>query len=68
MHFIFYYSGAAYQGKADYMQQDEGFVDMVGGLLHQALSTMEYDSPLVSKAKPEKVAEIKKKGKIVTAC
>jgi hypothetical protein len=40
-HFILYYAGAAYSGKTDYMHQDEGFVDMVGGLLHQVLETSE---------------------------
>lgn len=43
-HFILLHAGAAYSGKSDYMHQDEGFVDLVGSLLHQALATMEYDS------------------------
>ena len=42
-HFVLYYAGAAYSGKSDYMHQDEGFVDLVGNLLHQAVTTMEYD-------------------------
>ena len=40
-HFILYYAGAAYQGKEDYMHQDEGFVDIVSGLLHQAINSFE---------------------------
>jgi predicted SprT family Zn-dependent metalloprotease len=43
VHFILYHSGAAYTGKRDYMHQDEGFVDLTASLLHQALTTMEYD-------------------------
>jgi len=43
MHFVTYYAGAAYSGKHEYMHQDEGFIDMCAGLLHQAFSTMEYD-------------------------
>jgi len=42
-HFILYYAGAAYQGKKDYMHQDEDFVDLVGNLFHQAVSTFEYN-------------------------
>ena len=42
MHFILYHAGAAYSGKHDYMHQDEGFVDLCGSLLHQAITTMEY--------------------------
>jgi hypothetical protein len=40
-HFILYFAGAAYSGKEDFMHQDEGFVDLVGNLLHQAVSTFE---------------------------
>lgn len=43
VHFILYHSGAAYTGKKDYMHQDEGFVDLTASLLHQALTTMEYE-------------------------
>lgn len=43
MHFILYHAGNAYKGKEEYMHQDEGFVDLCGHLLHQALITMEYD-------------------------
>jgi predicted SprT family Zn-dependent metalloprotease len=42
IHFILYHAGAAHSGKCDYMHQDEGFVDLCGSLLHQAISTMEY--------------------------
>jgi predicted SprT family Zn-dependent metalloprotease len=42
-HFIMYHAGAAYSGKTDYMHQDEGFIDLVGSLLHQATSTFRYD-------------------------
>lgn len=42
IHFILYHAGAAYSGKCDYMHQDEGFVDLCGSLLHQAISTMEF--------------------------
>lgn len=43
MHFIIYYSGVAYKAKTDYMHQDEEFIDLSANLLHQALTTMEYD-------------------------
>lgn len=44
MHFIFYFAGAAYHpAKQEYMHQDEGFVDLTAGLLHQALTTMQYE-------------------------
>lgn len=48
MHFIIYHAGAAYKGKEDYMHQDEGFIDLCGQLLHQALTTMEYNQLLYS--------------------
>ena len=41
MHFIVYHAGAAYKGKADYMHQDEEFIDLCGQLLHQALTSFE---------------------------
>lgn len=41
-HFVLYHAGAAYSGKSDYMHQDEGFVDLVGSLFHQAVSTFEF--------------------------
>lgn len=44
LHFIFYYTGASYSGKCDYMHQDEGFIELSSALLHQAFSTMEYES------------------------
>ena len=43
-HFVIYHAGAAYSGKFDYMHQDEGFVDLVGSLIHQAVSTFEFDA------------------------
>ena len=44
VHFITYHSGVAYRGKDhSRMHQDEEFVDLTAQLLHQALSTMEYD-------------------------
>lgn len=42
-HFVLYHAGAAYTGKCDYMHQDEGFVDLVASLYHQAFTTMEYE-------------------------
>jgi len=42
-HFVMYHAGASYSGKEDYMHQDEGFVDLVGSLYHQAVSTFEFD-------------------------
>ena len=42
MHFVLYHAGAAYTGKKDYMHQEEGFVDLCGGLLHQAMTTAVY--------------------------
>lgn len=42
-HFIIYHAGSAYSGKTEYMHQDEGFVDIVGHLIHQAISTFEFD-------------------------
>lgn len=43
LHFIVYFSGAAVSGKKDYLHQEEEFIDLTAGLLHQALSTMEYE-------------------------
>ena len=42
IHYILYFAEAAYSGKSEYMHQDEGFVDLVAGLLHQAFGTMDY--------------------------
>ena len=36
------HAGAAYSGKTEYMHQNEGFVDLVGNLFHQAVTTFEY--------------------------
>ena len=45
MHFITYHAGAALREKDhSLMHRDEEFIDLCGNLLHQALSTMEYDS------------------------
>lgn len=41
-HFILYHGGAAYKGKEEFMHQDEGFVELVGSLLHQAVNSFEY--------------------------
>ena len=43
-HFLSYYAGAAVNHKlgGDYLHQNEEFVDLLGSLLHQALTTMEY--------------------------
>lgn len=43
LHWIVYFSGSSYQGKAEHMHQDEGFIDMTACLLHQALTTMEHE-------------------------
>ena len=42
IHFILYHAESAYKGKEDYMHQEEGFVDLCGHLLHQALTTMVF--------------------------
>ncbi len=43
-HHILYYAGGAWQGgERSKMHQDEQFVDNFAGLLHQALTTMEYE-------------------------
>lgn len=44
MHFITYHAGSSYKGTEHHlMHQDEEFVDLCSQLLHQALTTMEYD-------------------------
>ena len=44
MHFILYHAGASYKGEDNnLMHKDEEFVDLCGNLLHQAISTMEFD-------------------------
>lgn len=44
MHHILFYAGCTYRGNnPDNMHQDERFVDTVAGLLHQALTTQEFD-------------------------
>jgi len=42
IHHIMYYAGPGLKN-TDNVHQDEGFVDNVAGLLHQALTTMEYE-------------------------
>ena len=36
------HAGAAYSGKTEYMHQDEGFVDLVGSLFHQAVIPLRF--------------------------
>jgi len=43
MHFITFHAGSSYSGKEDYMHRDEGFIELMGSLLHQALTTFEGD-------------------------
>jgi predicted SprT family Zn-dependent metalloprotease len=43
MHFITYHAGSSYSGKEEYMHKEEGFVELMGSLLHQAIITFEGD-------------------------
>ncbi|MDD5304256.1 MAG: hypothetical protein PHS14_14240 [Elusimicrobia bacterium] len=43
MHWILYYAAAFYPSSKEHLHQDEGLVDLAGGLLHQALTSMEYE-------------------------
>jgi len=46
VHHICYYAGNVIQhkmGKDEYLHQDEAFVELFASLLHQALTTMEYE-------------------------
>ena len=44
MHFILYHAGSSYSGEDhNNMHQDEPFVDLCSNLLHQAISTMEFE-------------------------
>lgn len=44
VHFILYHAGPTYvPNKNEFMHQNEALVDLCGDLLHQALTTMEYD-------------------------
>lgn len=45
VHHISYHAGSTIQHKMgnDYLYRDEGFVDLFANLLHQALTTMEYE-------------------------
>jgi len=43
-HFLCYHAGGAINHELkNYLHKNEEFVDLLGCLLHQALSTMEYD-------------------------
>lgn len=44
-HFLLYYSGAAinHELNGKYVHQNEEFVDLLGSLIHQVLTTMEYE-------------------------
>lgn len=43
-HFLCYYAGGVINSKiGGYLHQDEEFVDLLGVLLHQAITTMEYE-------------------------
>ena len=42
-HFVIYYSGYAYKGDKDFMHQEEGFIEILSGLLHQVIVTSEYE-------------------------
>lgn len=44
-HFLLYYAGAAINHElgGKYAHQNEELVDLLGSLLHQALTTMEYE-------------------------
>lgn len=43
-HFLCYGAGGVINHKLDgYLHQDEEFVDLLGSLLHQAITTMEYE-------------------------
>jgi predicted SprT family Zn-dependent metalloprotease len=44
-HWLLWFAGAMYKGKEEHcnMHRDEDFVDLLSCLLHQALSTMEYE-------------------------
>ena len=45
IHFIVYYAQDAYHHKdGEPMHRNEGFIDYFANLLHQAITTMEYDS------------------------
>lgn len=42
IHFIIYYSQTTRDKTSEFMHEDEPFIDMTAHLLHQALTTMEY--------------------------
>lgn len=44
-HFLLYHAGAAINHElgGKYVHQNEEFVDLLGSLIHQALTTMEYE-------------------------
>lgn len=43
MHFILFFTGSDYKSPKDDLHCDEHLVDLCGQLLHQALSTMEFE-------------------------
>lgn len=43
VHFLLYFSEAGFKGNEDYMHQEEGFVDLLSALMHQAITSFEYD-------------------------
>ena len=48
VHFLLYHAGGAINynlKEGNYIHLHEEFVDLLGSLLHQALTTMEYDEP-----------------------
>jgi len=61
-HFVMFFAGAAYSAKTDYMHQDEGFVDLVGSLYHQATSTFEFNPRPNPRIKEILQSELAKQG------
>jgi hypothetical protein len=43
VHWLLYRAEGAHTGKKDWMHQEEDFVDLLAGLLHQSLTSMEYE-------------------------
>lgn len=44
VHYVLYYAGYMYNpGKDESLHNNEGLVDVMAGLLHQAFETFEYD-------------------------
>jgi len=42
-HFIIYYAEHAYDRNKEPMYKNEGFIDLVGNLMHQAVKSFEYE-------------------------